>query len=300
MGLSIMAPIAERSPFGGTPRFSDMLEITRTAEAIGLDAVWLPDHLVMQFESEGNVVRGVWEAWTTLAAIAAATTKVTLGVLVTSTSFRHPGIIAKMAENLDEISNGRFILGLGAGWHKPEYDQFGFPFDHRVSRFEEAINIIAPMLREGRATFHGTYYQVNNVVNQPRGPRAGEGGPPILIGTGSPRMMRLTARFADAWNGDWHRETSSLVPLLERLDEACADVGRDPATMVRSSSSAIAMPGYLGVRANPIAGDNEQIAESLAAFRDLGIQHHVAGLDPCTPTSVEQYSRVVEPLDLDS
>jgi alkanesulfonate monooxygenase SsuD/methylene tetrahydromethanopterin reductase-like flavin-dependent oxidoreductase (luciferase family) len=297
MGLGIMAPISELSPFGGTPQFSDILEITRTAEAIGLDAVWIPDHLVMQFEHENNVIRGVWEGWTTLAGLAAATSKITLGVLVTCTSFRHPGLIAKMAENLDEISDGRFVLGLGAGWHKPEYDQFGFPFDHRVSRFEEAISIIAPMLREGRANFEGTYYQVNDIVNQPRGPRGAEGGPPILIGTGSPRMLRLAARFADAWNGDWHREASAAVPLLERLDEACAEVGRDPASIVRTASSAIAMPGYLGVRANPITGESEQIAEALVGFRNLGLKHHVAGLDPCTPKSVEQFSRVVELMD---
>jgi alkanesulfonate monooxygenase SsuD/methylene tetrahydromethanopterin reductase-like flavin-dependent oxidoreductase (luciferase family) len=298
MGLGIMAPIAELSPFGNTtPRFSDILQITQTAEAIGLDAVWVPDHLVMQFEHENNVIRGVWEGWTTLAGLAAATSKITLGVLVTCTSFRHPGVIAKMAENLDEISTGRFVLGLGAGWHKPEYDQFGFPFDHRVSRFEEAISIIAPMLREGRATFQGSFYQVNDVVNQPRGPRGSAGGPPILIGTGSPRMLRLTARFADAWNGDWHRETTTMVPLLERLDEACAEVGRELNSIVRTASSAIAMPGYLGRRANPIEGDSEQIAEVLAGFRALGLRHHVAGLDPCTPKSVEQYGRVVELLD---
>ena len=209
---------------------------------------------------------------------------------------RDPGALAQAAD-LSAASDGRFVLGLGAGWHKPEYDQFGFPVDHRVSRFEEAISIIAPMLREGRANFEGTYYQVNDIVNQPRGPRGAEGGPPILIGTGSPRMLRLAARFADAWNGDWHREASAAVPLLERLDEACAEVGRDPASIVRTASSAIAMPGYLGVRANPITGESEQIAEALVGFRNLGLKHHVAGLDPCTPKSVEQFSRVVELMD---
>ncbi|MFL5758219.1 MAG: LLM class flavin-dependent oxidoreductase [Thermomicrobiales bacterium] len=297
MGIGIMVPISDLSTFGGTPRFRDILEIAQTAEATGLDIVWVPDHFLMQLEHEYNVLRGVWEGWTTLAGLAARTNTINLGVLVTCTGFRHPGVIAKMAENLDEISAGRFVLGLGAGWHKPEYDRFGFPYSYRVSRFDEALKIIAPLLREGRADFQGQFYEAHDAVNLPRGLRGDEGGPPILIGSNSPRMLRLIAQYGDAWNSDWARDASVLTPHLDHLTEACVEVGRDPATIVLTGSSNIAMPGYLGVRLDPITGDNDHIAETLAGFRDLGLRHQVAGLDPCTPASIEQFARVVEILD---
>ncbi len=297
MGEGFMMPISERFTFGATPRFRDIVEMARVAEDAGYDVVWISDHLIVQFESDGDAVRGVWEGWTTLAGLAAATSSITIGVLVTCLGWRHPSIVAKMAESVDEISDGRFILGVGAGWHKPDYDMFGFPYDHRVSRFEEAIKIVQPLLRNGKADFQGDFYQVNHAQNLPRGPRAAEGGPPIMVGTKGPRMMRLTAEYADAWNSDWAPKASEIVPMLNALDDACLKVGRDPATMVRTASSNIAMPGYLGVRLNPIVGSNEHIAETIAGFRDLGIRHHVAGLDPCTPKSLEQFARVIELLD---
>lgn len=300
MGVGFMIPCSDRSAFGGTPRFADMRDMILVAEAAGYDICWVPDHLIMRLESEGNVTRGVWEGWTTLAALAACTSTIQLGVLVTCTGFRHPGIVAKMAESLDEISGGRFVLGLGAGWHLPEYDMLRLPFDHRASRFEDAVRIIAPLLREGEATHEGTYSSADRAVNLPRGPRGGEGGPPMLVGTGGHWMMRLTARYADAWNSDWQRTPDLVVPMLERLDEACADVGRDPATLVRTASSNFALDGYLGIRPNPITGDADAMAQALAGFRDLGLRHHVAGLDPCTPASLEQYARVIEALDRDT
>ena len=295
MGIGFIMPISDLGAFGPTPRFRDMLEMTQVAEALGYDAVWIPDHFIVK--QEPTPLRGVWEGWTTLAGIAAATSRITLGVFVTCLGWRNPGIVAKMAENLDEISGGRFVLGLGAGWHEPEYTMFGMPFDHRVSRFEDAIKIIQPLLREGRVDYRGPYYQAHEAVNLPRGPRGAEGGPPILVGTSGPRMMRLTATYADAWNSDWHHDPSTVVPLLAQLDAACEDVGRDPKTLVRTAGSNIAMPGCLNRRPNPITGEPEQIAEAVAGFREIGLRHHVAGLDPCTPASLEQYARVIEILD---
>src|SRR5215218_9319100 len=279
MGIGFIMPISDLGAFGPTPRFRDMLEMTRVAEDLGYDGAWFPDHFIVK--QEGTPLRGVWEGWTTLAGIAAATSRITLGVFVTCLGWRNPGIVAKMAENLDEISDGRFILGLGAGWHQPEYDMFGFPFDHRVSRFDDAIRIIVPLLQQGEADYQGEYFQANQTVNLPRGPRAAEGGPPIMIGTKGPRMLRLTAQFADAWNSDWVKVPAELEPMLALVDEACADIGRDPASLVRTTSSNIAMPGFLGVRPNPITGTSEEIAEAVSAFRPLGMRHHVAGLDPC-------------------
>ncbi|MGH2532756.1 MAG: LLM class flavin-dependent oxidoreductase [Thermomicrobiales bacterium] len=296
MGIGAIMPISDRGAFGGTPRFADMLEIARTAEAVGMDAIWIPDHFLVE-EPGGATIRGVWEGWTTIAGLAAATSRITLGIFVTCTAFRHPTIIAKMAENLDEISGGRFVLGLGAGHHKPEFDRFGLPFDYRVSRFDDAIRIIAPMLREGRADYQGTHFSVHDAPNLPRGPRGDQGGPPILVGTGGDRMMRLVARFADAWNSDWQHDTSTLIPMLERLDAACREVGRDPNTLVKTSSSNVAMSGCLNLRPNPMTGTHEEIAAQIRPFRDLGLRHWVAGLDPCTPTSIEEFARVMEILD---
>ena len=292
--LGLMVPIAEESAFGGTPRFKDMREITRVADDVGFDAAWFADHLILRLPPEDEV-RGVWECWTTMAGIAAATERIQIGALVACTGFRNAGVIAKMAEAIDEIGDGRFILGLGAGWHQPEYDMFGFPFDHRVGRFEEAIGIIHGLLRDGHADVEGTYYRARDAVNRPRGPRSA--GPPILVGTTGPRMLRLTARYADAWNTVWHNDAAAIVPQLAAVDDACREVGRSPATLVRTAGGNIALPGYLGRRPDPITGTPEEIAAAIRPFFDLGIRHYVCGLDPCTPASVEWFGRVIELLD---
>jgi alkanesulfonate monooxygenase SsuD/methylene tetrahydromethanopterin reductase-like flavin-dependent oxidoreductase (luciferase family) len=295
MGIGFIMPISDLGAFGPTPRFRDMLEMTLVAEEIGYDAVWIPDHFIVR--EQGVPLRGVWEGWTTLAGLAARTSRIAIGVFVTCTGFRNPGIVVKMAENLDEISGGRFVLGLGAGWHEPEFEMFGFPFDRRIARFEDAVRIIQPLVREGRADFRGEFFEARDAVNAPRGPRGAEGGPPIMIGTVGPRMMRNTARYADAWNSNWVRSPAGVAELMAQLDEACHEVGRDPKTLVRTASTNIAMPGCLDRRPDPIRGDTARIAAEIAAFRPLGLRHHVAGLDPCTPQSLEQYGRVIELLD---
>ncbi|HEU5431194.1 MAG TPA: LLM class flavin-dependent oxidoreductase [Thermomicrobiales bacterium] len=294
MGLGLMVPISEGSAFGATPRFADIVAMARLAEAVGFDALWFADHLAMQSADEPEP-RGVWECWTIMAGVAAATERIQIGSLVACTGFRNPGVIAKMTEAIDEISQGRFILGLGAGWHEPEYEMFGFPFDHRVGRFDDALHIIHPLLRQGRATFDGAYDRAEGAINRPRGPRPD--GAPILVGSDGPRMLRLIARYADAWNTVWHRDPAALPPLLAAVDAACTEVGRDPATLVRTAGGNIALPGYLGVRPHPIDGDADAIADTLAGFRDLGLRHFVCGIDPCTPASIEQFGRVVERLD---
>ncbi len=298
MQLGLMVPISEGSAFGATPRFADMLEMTRLAADVGFDTAWFADHLIVR-RSPADEALGVWECWTMMAGIAAATERIQIGSLVACTGFRNPGVIAKMAEAIAEIGGGRFILGLGAGWHEPEYEMFDFPFDHRVGRFEEAIRIIRPLLRDGYADVDGTYYRVRDAINRPRAtPDAtGVSGPPILVGTDGPRMLRLTARYADAWNTCWHKDPAAVVPLMAAVDEACREVGRAPDTLTRTAGGNIAMPGYLGRRPNPITGDLEEVALTLRGFRDLGIRHFVCGLDPCTPQSIEQFARVIGLLD---
>ena len=295
MQLGLMVPISETAAFGGTPSFADMVEMSRVAREVGFDAVWFADHFAFGARDDDEGLRGVWECWTVMAGVAARTEEIQIGALVACTGFRNPGLIAKMAESIDEISGGRFILGLGAGWHQPEYDMFGFPFDHRVSRFEEAISIIQPLLRTGEADFRGTYFQANQAVNRPRGPRPS--GPPILVGSSGERMLGIMARYADAWNTVWHKDPEEVIKRMSAVDRACREIGRAPETLVRTAGGNIALTGYLGRRPDPITGDTETMARSIAAFAGAGIHHFVCGLDPCTPASIKEFAPVIGALD---
>lgn len=201
MKIGWMPPSGEDLEPGLPVRYADIAMLAQEAESAGLEALWLSDHLL--FRSPGEPSSAPWEAWTMLAALAAATSRVELGTLVTATSFRAPGMLAKQAHTVQEISGGRLILGIGAGWHEPEYTAYGFPFDHRGGRFAEAVEIIATLIREGRADFAGQYYSVKDCLLLPH-LAAGIGPPPILIAGRGPRMMQLTARWADAWNGAWY------------------------------------------------------------------------------------------------
>jgi alkanesulfonate monooxygenase SsuD/methylene tetrahydromethanopterin reductase-like flavin-dependent oxidoreductase (luciferase family) len=247
------------------------------AESAGLDSVWLYDHLLM-VEGDAPPTAG-WEAWTLLSALAAATRTVRLGLLVSCNTFRHPALLARMAHTVQEISGGRLILGVGAGWHEPEYRAFGFPFDHRVSRFAEALEIIAAMLREGRATFHGRYYTVQDCPLLPE--RAG--GPtrtPILIGSGGgERMLGLVARWADAWNTAWYgRPDERFADRRDKLRAACAAVGRD----VDLTVGMIVGPG-----ANHLPARADVVAEAVAAWREQEIAHLICLPDPADRTTVD-------------
>lgn len=293
MGIGLMMPISEEAAFGGTPHFTDIVEMAEVARDIGVDTLWFADHFTFGTPEDGQ--RGVWEAFTMMAAVAARVPEVKIGSLVACTGFRNPGVIAKMTEAIDDISDGRFILGLGAGWHKPEYDQFGMPFDHRVTRFEESIRIIHPLLRRGEATSEGRFFSAKDAVNKPRGPRPA--GAPILVGSTGDRMLGIIAEYADAWNTVWHNDAEPVRPLMDKVDEACRHAGRDPQTLVRTVGGNLAMEGYLGRRPNPIEGDTEHKAEKIAGFRDIGMKHFIAGLDPSTPASIEQFGRVIELLD---
>ncbi len=298
MSFGLMVPIFEESAFGGTPRFTDMLDITRTAAEVGFDVAWFADHFSAP-ANEGDTARGVWEAFTTIAGLAAATSDldIHLGTLVACTGFRNPGVLAKMTETIEEISQGRFILGIGAGWHEPEYDMFGMPFDHRASRFEEAIEIVSDLLRAGTSNRDGRYFSANSAFNRPRGPRAATGGTPILVGTGGERMLRITARYADAWNTVWHPNVDDAMPKVVALQSACRDVGRDFASIIKTVGGNVALDGYTGVRPNPMRGTPEELASTIAAFHQHGFSHFVCGLDPCTPASVREFARVLAAVD---
>ena len=281
-------------------RWNAQKEMARLAEDAGFDSLWLPDHMFGVWD--GKMV-GAWECWSMLAAVAAVTERVALGTLVLATSFREPALLAKMADTVDEISGGRLILGLGAGWFEAEYRAFGFPYDHRASRFEEAFTIIRTLLREGKIDFDGTYYQARDCELLPRGPRPH--GMPIMIGTRGPRMMRLTAQHAEMWNawvvGKSTTPSDALAQLRADLDAACADVGRDPATLSRSAAVMVhpypTPPPPLPSGCDAIWGDYEAIAEKLLAYVDEGISHLQVVLAPATPKSLEAFAPVLEVID---
>ena len=195
-------------------------------------------------------------------------------------------------------AGGRFILGLGAGWHEPEYTAFGYPFDHRAGRFEEALGIIAPLLHEGAVDFHGKYYEVTDAVLRPRGPSPK--GPPLLIGAKGERMLRLTATYADAYNTVWHTDTSRVVEMWGKVREACDAVGRDPATLELTAGVFIGFPdlGYTPADGNAITGTDEEIAAQLRAFTDVGVTHLIVIFKPSTTlAAIERFGRVAEILD---
>jgi alkanesulfonate monooxygenase SsuD/methylene tetrahydromethanopterin reductase-like flavin-dependent oxidoreductase (luciferase family) len=285
-------------------RWPELRDIARTAEAVGFDGLWLGDHLL--YRRPGDRARGPWEAWTTLAGLAEVTNRVTLGPLVASTSFHSPAMLAKMAATVDEISGGRLILGLGAGWNETEYRAFGFPFDQRVSRFEEAFTIIRTLLRVGAIDFDGRFYQARDCELLPRGPRAD--GPPLMVGSIGPRMLRITLPHVDSWNA-WFADTDNtpagVAPLSELVDTTCREVDRDPAAVSRTVAVLVQLPGGVGRvhgdpeqhRPAPLAGSTQDIADGLAAYASEGISHVQVVLDPITAPTVEAMGAVLERLD---
>ena len=213
-----------------------------------------------------------------------------------------------MADTLDELSGGRFILGLGTGRHEPEHRAFGYPFHRQVDRFAEALEVITTLLRDGRLDFEGTYYHARDCELRPRGPRPG--GPPIPIGAlgAGPRMLDLTARYADLWNGwlVWSRSwPDTIPPLRERIDAACVAAGRSPATLGRTVALLARVPG-LQARlvstapdggGDPLQGSAEEIAEALRGFAREGIDEVQIIHSPNTVQGIEGFAPVLEALD---
>ena len=302
MKLGIILPEAEFDMAGGTAGWRDFKAMAQLAEQIGLDSVWFVDHLLYRNPESAIKQQGAWECWSMLTALAAITERVELGSLVTPTSFRNPAVFAKQIDAVEEISGGRVILGLGAGWNEPEYKAFGLSYDRRVSRFEEAFTIIRTLLRDGEIDFEGAYYTARDCELCPRGPRPA--GPPLMIGSSGPRMLGIALPHVDMWNAWLCRGDSSAaeVPELRALvDAACAGAGRDPADIERSVSINVDPSGCgdlpISMAADgvtPLTGSPQEIAAGLQAFADQGIGHLQFCLAPNTLESVEQFHRVLE------
>jgi len=286
-GVVRLGPV---QPGAEPTRYPVIRDMACRIEAAGLDSIWVYDHLLYRWP--GRPTDGMWECWTVLSALAQATRQVQIGTLVMCTPFRNPALLAKMADTLDEISGGRMILGIGAGWHQPEFDAFGVPFDHRGARFQEAIEIIRPLLHEGKVDFRGAYYTAPECEIIPRGPRSG--GPPLMVAGKGPRMLQLTARHADLWNTAWHASAADAVERIASVRAACAAEGRDPTTLEITIGLPLNYPD-LGppAMANPLVGTPEQVAETLHDFAELGAGHVIVDFSPHTPEALDRFAQAV-------
>jgi probable F420-dependent oxidoreductase len=300
--IGVQLPEVEREV-----RWPELLDMARALDDLGYDSLWAGEHLLYRWPDRAP--RGPWEAWGLLAALAAVTSRVELGPLVACTAFHNPAVLAKRADTIDEVSGGRFILGLGAGWNETEFRAFGIPFDHRIDRFEEAFTIISGLLRDGSIDFEGRYYEARDCELLPRGPRPG--GPPLMIGSNGERMLRITAPHIAAWNS-WYADTGNtpagVGPLREKVDAACREAGRDPAAVERTVAVQVRMPGGVGrtmgdteakQAVRPLEGTPEAMADELRAYAREGIGHVQLVLDPITRASIEGFAPVLELLDRD-
>ena len=310
--VGLMLPQTEGMRGAEVRGWAQVSEMARLAEDIGFDSLWLVDHLLYQLEGEPEP-RGVWEVWSLLSAVAAVTERAELGTLVLAMGWRNPALLAKMADTVEEISGGRLILGLGAGYHKLEYDAFGFPFSYKVSRFEEAIQIVCGLLRDGQIDFDGKYHKARECVLKPRGPRPN--GPPILIGTntGSPRMQGITAQYADSWNlyyNNTHNKVDGFRKAIPLFEDACRAHGRNPATLEATvtvlMADANADPWWDRLPTDsyaeqgpliPLAGSSEEKAHVLREYELAGASQVQISLEPTTVETIAALVPVLEALD---
>lgn len=297
MKVGVVIPNGPDAPRASVYGWSHLRDVAREAEADGLDSIWTYDHLLFRFP--GRPAEGIHEAWTLLASLAAVTERVELGTIVLAMPFRNPALLAKMAVTLDEVSGGRLVLGVGAGWHEPEFDAFDYPFDHRVGRFEEALQILVALIREGRASFSGAWHAARDVELIPGSRRPDGSSIPILIAGKRPRMLRLVAEHADAWNTAWLGRASELPPRVGPLSEALAAAGRDPATLDVTVGVSVVLPdladdpGTLDAE-GALTGTPEELAEAMAEYRAAGAAHLICAMEPATPAAVERLARAVE------
>jgi len=286
--IGIQLPEIEREV--GWPEY---LAIARAAEEVGFDSIWVGDHLLYR-----GPERGPWEAWTALAALAAATERVRLGPLVACTAFHPPGLIAKMAATIAEVSGGRFVLGLGAGWSREEFAAFGLPYDHRVSRFEEAFAIIRGLLAGERVTFAGRYWCAEDAVLLPAR------RPPLMVGSNGPRVLAITLPHVDAWN-TWYdgygNTPEGFAALNGRISRAAEDAGRAPGEIERSACAFVMLDRSAGERpvtrdAPPVEGPPERIAAAIRELGEAGADEVILVVSPITERSVRDLGEVVASL----
>jgi probable F420-dependent oxidoreductase len=291
--VGVQLPEVER--FVPWPEYLDM---ARRAEEVGYDSIWVGDHLI--YDLPDGTTRGPYEAWTTLAAIAAVTKRVEIGPLVAATSFHAPAMLAKQAATVDAISQGRLIVGLGAGWNRREFDAFGFPYDRRVSRFEDALAIIVALLRTGRTTFHGQFYDVDDCVLDPRPVR--DAGPPIMVGSNGPRMLSIALPVVDSWNVWWSTYDNSVSRFVEIKAEV--DAAMPEGRHVQATAAVlVTLPGGKGrlmgdsYDADVTAVTPDGLADHVRGLAGAGATHLQLVLDPITAESIDTVGTALADLD---
>jgi alkanesulfonate monooxygenase SsuD/methylene tetrahydromethanopterin reductase-like flavin-dependent oxidoreductase (luciferase family) len=280
MKVGVQLPEVERDV-----RWPEYAQLARAAEETGFDSIWVGDHLLYR---DGRPERGPWDCWTLLAGLALVTDRVEIGPLVACTAFREPGLLARAASAVDELSAGRLRVAVGAGWNEDEFRAFGLPFDRRVSRFEAAFEIVRRLLAGERVTFAGRYHSVDDAVLLPPAGRR----PPLMVGGDGERLLAATLPHVDAWNAWFDRfgnRPEGFVALSARVDAACERAGRDPATLVRSVCLLVEIDGGRAERradpsSPPVHGD--QLATALAGFAEVGVDEAILVLDPINERSI--------------
>jgi alkanesulfonate monooxygenase SsuD/methylene tetrahydromethanopterin reductase-like flavin-dependent oxidoreductase (luciferase family) len=297
--IGVVLPIMQFGPERSTTRWPDLREMALRAEAMGFDTLWLTDELLWRDEA-GGPPRGAWDGVSMAGAAAAVTSRIKIGTWVLSALHRNPGIIAKTAETLDEISGGRFVFGLGAGHEWPgQARAFGLPEDRIFARFEEALQVIVPLLRRGHADFDGEFHAARDLPQQPVGPRPN--AIPLLIGGNGPKGQRHAALHADIWSGyaEERAHVDELGPRLASLDAICEELGRDPATIGRGAGLSVNPLLPAGTRASVISGSAAEIADALRAFREAGYTQVDLMLGPGTIEAFDLMAPVLELLHAD-
>jgi len=289
--VGIQLPEVERDV-----RWPEYVAMARAAEDSGFDSIWVGDHLL--YRGDGLHERGPWEAWTLLAGLAAATSRVNLGPLVACAGFHSPGVAAKMAATVDEISGGRLVFGVGVGWNEVEFSAFGIPFDHRVSRFEEWFDIVRTLLAGERAILDGSYWKSGDAVLRPTPARR----IPLMIGSNGERALGIALPHVDAWNtwyNDYGNSPEGFASLNEKITEAAERAGRSPDEIDRSACVLVAMEGAANERSHdkaclPVTGTPEAVADHIRALAAAGADEVIIVADPITESSIRYLSQVVE------
>jgi alkanesulfonate monooxygenase SsuD/methylene tetrahydromethanopterin reductase-like flavin-dependent oxidoreductase (luciferase family) len=270
-------------------RRDELAAMARAAEECGYDSLWVGDHLL--YRGDGRPERGPWDCWTTLAWLAEITQRVELGPLVACTAFHPPGILARQAAAVHELSGGRLVAALGAGWNQEEFRAFGLPFDRHVSRFEEAFTIIRRLLAGERVSFEGQFHAVSDAVLFPPLDRK----PKLMVGANAPRMLSITLPHVDAWN-TWFTPYGNTVEGFARhnaeLSLAAERAGRDPAEIARSACVLVEVDGGAEVgrtaerpRDVPAVSASD-LADHLRALAEAGADEAILVLDPITESSI--------------
>lgn len=293
--IGLVLPMGESFVDGATIHWTEIRDLAIRAEEIGFDTVWTADELL--WRPEAGRTQGWWECVAMTGAVAAATSRIKVGTWVLSALHRNPGITAKAVETIDEISGGRFVFGLGAGHAGRQGHAFGLPEDRAYARFEEALEIMIALLRDGRADFEGTFHAARDLEHRPVGPRPGR--IPIMIGAKGPKMLRQAALRADIWSWfvEERSDLSEFGPRLAALEAACVEVGRDPATIGRSAGITVeptAITGSGEVIGVPIRGSAQEIADSFGAFQARGFDHLEVVLWPPSLAALDAMAPVLD------